>query len=222
MNQTPFEFVGSHGNPRKRVNTQRIFFDHLLLKKPFLNELISRVSSQQIVNSIQAERQKDNTINRHIRISSRISKDIHNPSIYINYYLDNHRVFHVSIHLCPDCFDKHTNGPIHIIQNIPTRRVRILRVNGHPMFANTITFSLENSSQQNLDPEYKKEAEIVVDVLNAYFDPQSPLYLGEATTTNLHPNTNRIYNRIRKSVSATKTTTKTTTKRMKTQRRTRL
>ena len=218
MNQTPFEFVGSHGKTRKRVNTHRIFFNHLLAKKEnFLHELLFRFQYQQIVKDIQAKRQKDNTLDKNIDIISRSTNE-KNPSLYINYYSNNIKVFHISIHLCPHIFKKQSNGLIHAIQNNhtvkqihPTMKKQnkkprtgcIIQICGHPTSANTIVFSIGNMLNYTLNPIFQKEAAIVVDILNAYFDTQNPLYLGK-TTKRSNSRTDTVYKRIQTSVDTEK------------------
>lgn len=214
QNQTPFEYVGPYGKTRKRVNTHRIFFNHILAKKqPFLQELLHRFETQRIVKDIQVKRQKYNTLDKNIRILSRISND-KNPSLYINYFIENKKVFHISIHLCPHVFQKRSNGLIHVIQNTNTvkqgqttnKKLKtgcMIRINGHPTSTNAILFSIGNNLDKTLDIQYKKETDIIVDVLNAYFDPQNLLYLGRTmkqSTTQI----NNLYKRIQTSMSSIK------------------
>ncbi len=186
MGDNGFTLVGQSGKPLKNGNTQLIFLEWLPRK--LLNELLHRFSRYNnklplIISDIQQLRAQDNTLNKQLTLTASI--DLNGkfaPSLYIDYKESgqNKKVFHVSIHLAPRYTSKYHNL-IHFknSKNV-TRR---LRVCGHNNISNAYCFRYNKNN--DFDPRYNAEADIILQVLNSYFDPKKPaLYLGNVRTSN--------------------------------------
>ena len=227
-----FQTVNSRGKTRKHVNTQRMFFKYLTTNKHMLNALLYRFDSTRsvqgrgIVQDIQLKRQSLG-YDMSIHIESNIVFN-HNPSVYIAYLKDNIRRYHFSIHLCPNCFIKTTNGVIHfksnmypqntkITQRTPRNTVTqkknqpaqkqpyvILHVYGRPDDPEIPYFSLDMTKNKNVSYQpLLQEASVIVDVLNSYFDPQNPKFIGKNPNQPTHKYTSAIYNKMIHSIQQT-------------------
>jgi hypothetical protein len=157
-------------------NTHALFFKGITINK--LNELYHRADKRARILE-----QHLNSLLNDIRTGV-ILKDggEYNCSIYIEYYKNNSRIGHLTIH-----FNKNEkniqklNGRIHVTNNRnKTRKYPILISPTSIQNQNTISLSLESHHQvrQELIPAFQT----TIDILNLYFDPQSEYYLGNQMT----------------------------------------
>ncbi len=188
MNNSNWTFVGPN------VHSQSLFF-HTITKQ-MLNNLIQRFKNKTIVKDIMSIRNTDPTLNKKIVITTNINRSS-NPSLYINYNLGSVQLFHLSIHLSPTHYNTKSNGVLHFKQN-RTRKTKLVKIGYRSNNNNSIKFHLGKNMENSLNVEFDKEAQIVLDVLNSYFDPTNPNYLGNYTSIRNY-NLNTIYQAINKS-----------------------
>jgi hypothetical protein len=189
MSDTNFKFVGKNGKNMTTLNTQFTLLK--CLTDDMLNPLIRKFESNQIIQDIYNRRKDNKDIKNNYDISTNIvMENSHKkPSLYINYYKDNIKVFHLSLHVCPTV--KHIKQSIlHFKQNTikhknneqnapkrnaPKRRIKIT-TNGE---TNSIKFSLDKADKNtiNISPDFLLEANVVIDVLNSYFYKKSPSFI---------------------------------------------
>lgn len=191
--------VNRRGNAINNVHSQYKFFE--MLKKPILNELLYRFNNNIIVNDINAIRNNNPYVDKSLVLTSRVSRGL-NPSLFINYTKHGIQYFHFSIHLDVQQFNKKSNGVLHFKQN-NTRKSRVTKiVNGNSI--NSIRFRIGRAVGNNLDNNYNEEAQIVLDVLNSYFDPENPKYLGKTVSPTNH-NLDYLFQVSTKSINAIQT-----------------
>lgn len=186
-----FKLVGKKGKNLKTLNTQLTLLE--CLTDNMLNPLLHKFETNQIVKDIYDRRKNNKDIKTDYDITTNIvMKNKYNkPSLYINYYKGEEKVFHLSLHVCPS--KKHSKQSIlhfkqntikqknnklqnTIKQNTPKRAIRINRKDN----SNSIVFSL-NKSDKNISSELLLEAKIVIDVLNSYFYKKSPSFIQNNT-----------------------------------------
>jgi len=223
--QDEFIEVGKSGKPITGVNTQLKIFKYLIQNKDIFNELLYRFDTQIVVQDIQNKRNQILGLDMNTIITSSVINN-NNPSLYITYYKNNIQVFHMSFHLCPNCIDRKTNGLIHFKENktnTPKNKTRnkrkfnnsrvlktgrIINILGRSNNANIPYFKFGKNSGTNIKNQYKKEAEIILNVLNEYFDRNSNLFLGNPVNHPEYKYTNSIYNRMVNSVQGIQTSTR--------------
>jgi hypothetical protein len=176
------------------LETQRSFPE--CLSDKYLEELLNRVSLGKFKNDI--ENQFTNKpILQGITIKPRLSNGS-NPdtSIYINFFNNHGKAFHISIHICPKIItptsqQKLNRGALHIVQNNKqmqkhTQKIRVNRQN-----QNSLQFSVGTAVElgKNIHQNYKDLAQTALDVLTTYFTrgPSNKLHLSHKTTNQSHP-----------------------------------
>jgi hypothetical protein len=180
-NQTPFQAVNSRGKTRKNINTQLNAIN--CLSPDLLNGILQRFRSQAIVNEIQQLRVNHPELDAQMQIQSSIipNSKKYKASLYINYKLSGHEVFHFSFHLCPTSTNRSNSGLIHVKQTTNSyERVLPLRIQ-HRASSDSILFSLgtDIKYKQPISDLYKLEGRIICEVLNMYFDTQNTAkYIG--------------------------------------------
>lgn len=186
MNTQKFTIVGQCGKPMKSGNTQLLFLERLSRK--LLNELLHRFSRYNnkdplIVSDIQSERINNTSLNKQLKIDANIDmKGQYSPSLYIGYKdgVHNKQLFHVSIHLAP-AYNSKNHNLIHFKNNI-RRTTRKLRVYGHNTTQNAFCLNYRTNNAFE-DTHIQAEADIVLKVLNSYFNPtNNKMYLGVGRT----------------------------------------
>jgi hypothetical protein len=164
--------------PQNASNTHDIFFDFITEKK--LNELYHRAdggNSSYLANQINSRLQN-------IRCKIKLGKvGNYYCDIFLNYYdLSNVKIGHISLHMSP----KYTNpsnptfksNRFHIINN-QGKSKHTIRFNQNSK--NMISLSLNT----NVDPNkiFFNAKNVTMEILNDYFDQNSPEYLGIPKTS---------------------------------------
>lgn len=161
--------------------THEQFFKFLTRKK--LNELLYRADARTrfLENQINAELQQTN-----VKCTVNVQQNKHQEcSIYISFYprsasiQKENELYHISFHLYPEFQLNENIGRIHVRNTKNKNRKHVLRINT-PQLLNT-----ENSIRMTLvdypivaRESTKQNVNIALAVLNTYFDPDSPNYLG--------------------------------------------
>lgn len=105
------------------------------------------------------------------------------PSLYFSFHEMGEKICHISIHLCPNSNNTTKPGPVHLTNNITNRkntRKLIQRIYIKKTENGSLLFSLGSLFQKNsLSPKAIHYSKYIIDMLNAYFDKQSTLYLGK-------------------------------------------
>jgi hypothetical protein len=129
-------------------------------------------------------RKNDKNIRTHYDISANIvMENLYNkPSLYINYYKDNQKFFHLSLHICPSV--THSKQSFlhfkeNIAQPVSKRAIKIARKGK----SNSIVFLLNSPEEgdKNISPELIAEAKVVIKVLNSYFNKKLPSFIQNKT-----------------------------------------
>lgn len=212
-----FQTVNRRGKTRKHVNTQRLFFDYLLAHKHVFNTLLQKFQTEEVVRDIQAKRQQLPGYDMSLQIKSSVVVN-NNPSLYLEYSKENIRLYHLSIHLCPHCFDNQTNGLLHFKSNKHpknrTTRKRnhtaqqqsylLLHVFGRAEDPTIPYFSLGITNMNASKQELRHEASIIVDVFNSYFDPQNSKCIEKNSKQPIHKYTSYIYKQMKNSFQSSR------------------
>lgn len=186
QNNSPYMFMDNHGKEMSAKDTHKVFIE--CLEPNMLNEFLLRFQNQSIIKDIQEKRLQDNRVNKNIIISSNIIYRPGDISTYVNYDLNNKRVFHVSFHLCFNNISN-GNGMLHFKQqNGSSRFIKVCyrsnssfrAGNSGKQYPRSLHFCIGNkpmvkSSISNMN---ELEASYIVDVLNEYFNEHHSKYLG--------------------------------------------
>jgi hypothetical protein len=158
------------------VNSQDKFFK--ILTHPLLKELVCRFDSGLIATHITAARSTHKELEKSIRVESEWVYT--SKSLFIDYFLDNIRIYHFSIHLYPQYLNPKSNGPIHFKLNSHNGSKSTLsipiRVRGSAQGSNSLIFNVKNTSNQS--SQHMREIEVLRTILNAYFNKEHSYYLG--------------------------------------------
>lgn len=180
------------------LETQRSF--PACLSDAYLEELLNRVSLGKFKNDIMNQF-TNKTILQGLTIKPRLSPPTNpKPSIYINFFNNRGKAFHISIHICPKTIPSTSQqtptaqqapnrGALHIVQNNKFNYTQKIRVNCKN--TNSLQFSVGTAVElgKNIDQNYKDLAQTVLDVLTAYFTrgPNNQLHLSHKTSNQSHP-----------------------------------
>jgi hypothetical protein len=217
-NQRPFSSpVKRCGTQMLNNESQTLLINFLINNKKYLNEFIMRFiyfnpsekidstldisTNSKIINDIQNIRSNKNLPEYYIL--SRVN--FHDASLFINYNDINDinkKIFHLSIHLCLETNSLGSKGAVHFKNNSSSTNTK--KVSGNTIHVcysgknpNDLFFTLGKSVTQKLNSNLEKEANIILDVLNSYFDStlNNINYLGEINFKT-HPFTQTFYNKI--------------------------
>ncbi len=144
-----------------------------------MNELIERFSNKKkgsFLADLLKERRKFSSINQTFLINTKFTLDNidGNHSIYINYFNNGTKVFHGSIHLCPNNF-KTQNSPAHYKENsysgisLQPKPTQVIELCNN---TNGISFCLGQflSGISFYDSSLQYEVKAIQNVLTKYFD----------------------------------------------------
>lgn len=169
-------------------STHEQFFKFLTKKK--LNELLYRADTKTrfLENQINTELQQHQTS---VKCTVNIQQNRRQEcSIYITFYPKNapiqkdNELYHISFHLYPEIQLNENIGRMHVRNTKNKNRKHTIRINTSQSLntENSIRMTLvdypivaRETTRQNVD--------IVLSVLNTYFDPDSPNYLGNRIVT---------------------------------------
>jgi transcription termination factor Rho len=183
---------------KTRKNSRSQLLAYKCLTKPQLGEIINAFQSNgnqksEVVKKLENERAQIQGIDPSIQIETKFvtPKENQDAGLYINYKKNNNKVMHYSIHLCPKSI-KNELGPKHFKQNkqtTPQTQARTIDVYPDPSDPNKVIFGLGDQVGENMNDPYKKEAEIVVKVLNEIWNNKPNMQ----SQKQYHPNLNKVY-----------------------------
>jgi hypothetical protein len=147
-------------------------------------------SHSKFVRRIKEKRAKDNTLDKSIHISTRVSNN--SSDIYINYTKGENRVMHCTIHMCPSNIYT-PNAPFHMKQNASeVKRGIILRVFQDDTLPSKIRIELGTDIGEEVNAPYRQETQYIVDSLNDFFNEA----VQPTSQQPLHTNSERVYENI--------------------------
>jgi hypothetical protein len=179
-------FTDNRGKEMSAKDTHKVFIE--CLEPNMLNEFLLRFQNQSIIKDIQEKRLQDNRVNKNIIISSNVIYRQGDISTYVNYDLNNKRIFHVSFHLCYNNIAK-GNGMLHFKeQNGSSRFIKVCyrsnssfrAGNSGKQYPRSLHFCIGDKSinKSSISDMNKLEASYIVDVLNEYFNEHHEKYVG--------------------------------------------
>jgi hypothetical protein len=160
-------------------------------------QLVSKVLDEfqngeqsKFVERIQEKRQEDNTLDKTLQISARVPSN--SSHVYLNYKNANKHVMHLSIHLCPEDISNPV-GPTHVkLNGSKTRQGVSVHVYRDPNNPSKIKVELGLEFGQSMNPTYRKEAELVAESLNDFFNEAAQ----NTSPPPLHKNAQRVHQNI--------------------------
>jgi type III secretory pathway component EscV len=201
-NNRPYIIIGRDGKPMTPLESQNIFLE--CLEPNMLNEFLLRFQREDIIRDIQEKRLQDNRVNKNIIMESRVAYRPGDTSAYINYYINNTRVFHISFHLCYKKISD-SNGMMHFKQN--HNRVQLIEVcrksnTTNKQYPKSLHFCVSKHPHKKttFNSEYELESKYIVDVLNEYFNEHHEKYVGVKSNKKSYNKLNRIYKNIQNSL----------------------
>jgi hypothetical protein len=165
-------------------------------------QLVSKVLDEfqngeqsKFVERIQEKRQDDNTLDKTLQISARVPSN--SSHVYLNYKNANKQVMHLSIHLCPDDISNPV-GPTHVKQNGSNEMQGVsIYVYRDPNSPSKIRVELGSEfGRQSMNPTYRKEAELVAESLDDFFNEAAQTTNQNQSQTPLHKNAQRVHQNI--------------------------
>ena len=145
---------------------------------------------------IQEKRQEDNTLDKTLQISARVPSN--SSHVYLNYKRNNSPVMHLSIHLCPENISSIV-GPTHVKLNWSKKQGGVsVHVYRDPNNPSKIRVELGSEFGQSMNPSYRKEAELVAESLDDFFNEaaQNTNQPQNQNQNPLHKNAQRIHQNI--------------------------
>ncbi len=147
-------------------------------------------SQSRFVDRIQEKRQEDNTLDKTLQISARVPSN--SSHVYLNYKKDNNRVMHFSLHMCPENVSTNV-GPSHAKQNGSSGKQGVsIHVYRDPNNPSKIRVELGSEFGQSMNSTYRKEAELVAESLDDFFNEA----VQNISQPPLHTNAQRVHTNI--------------------------
>ncbi len=172
-------------------NTQKNFYSNLTRK--IINKLINKFEYTNGTSGIKRDIMKERLNKTNIIQNVNIKSNVTPKGLYVNYEVNGKDIFHFAIHFNINTFYNNIQSPIHFKKSNETKKrkgnkniykippiIKQIRINS----INPLTFTLGTNSNNNMPENWIKEANILLNVLNSYFNKESNYYLFKNFNTN--------------------------------------